>query len=48
MNIADGSSAEVEIAAFLVKYEAMKRRWQAEGVTDLKLDFFKNCKCIYF
>jgi hypothetical protein len=42
MNIACGSSAEKELRAFLDQYELLKQRWEAEGVTDLHLNFFAN------
>lgn len=39
--IANGSTAETEITAFLSEYNGMRERWQTQGV-DLQLDFFQN------
>lgn len=44
MKIATGSTAEVELMAFLREYDDMKRRWQRQGMPNLGLNFFDNGK----
>lgn len=42
MNIASGSSAERELKRLLDEYELLTKEWEAEGMTDLHLNFFQN------
>jgi hypothetical protein len=40
LSIAGGSTAKEEIQNVLIKYAAMKQRWQTSGI-DMFLDFFE-------
>lgn len=46
MRIVCGSTAEIELAAFLRDYDELKRLWRIRGITDLGLGFFDNSESL--